>query len=172
MRFQDVDTNVLISKGLIEDYRNFKIQIRNRREKIEEGERGFKPAYKCELFKLNQEGDPLNPEHWLRREMWIAKNGAFCYYSKKEERELQYYKSEDTRYVQCQILEADATCQDFAFSLTLPACDGLEYAPGVFSATNEQDMVNFIHTIKKFQKIKERQSQKKAEKAAAAAAES
>lgn len=33
LKYQDVDTKVLISQGLIEDYRDFKIQIRNRREK-------------------------------------------------------------------------------------------------------------------------------------------
>lgn len=35
MKYQDLDTKVLVSKGLIEDYRDFKIQIRNRRENIE-----------------------------------------------------------------------------------------------------------------------------------------
>ena len=29
----------------------------------------------------------------------IAKNGAFCYYSRKEDRDLQYYKADDVRII-------------------------------------------------------------------------
>ncbi len=99
MKYQDMDTTLLVSRGLIEDYRNFKIQIRNRREKIDPQKAEFQSVFKRELWKLNQEGDVMNPDHWLKREMWLARNGAFCYYSKKEEKELQYYKSEDIKYV-------------------------------------------------------------------------
>jgi len=151
MKYQNLDTRVLISKGLIEDYRNFKIQIRNRREKIDPEKAEFQSVFKRELWKLNQEGDIMNPEHWLKREMWLAKNGAFCYFSKKEDKELQYYKSEDIKSVICAELPEGESCKPFTFTLTLKPTDGLEYAPGVFAADNEETMRTFLGCIKKFQ---------------------
>ena len=53
--------------------------------------------------------------------MWIAKNGAFCYYSKKEEREVQYYKAEDIKNVTVGRLAVakGETCKEHTFTLTL-----------------------------------------------------
>ena len=128
-----------------------KIQIRNRRAEIAEGkQREFAPVFKCELWKLNQEGDSLNEDHWLKREMWIAKNGAFCYFSKKENRELQYYTASDVRHVRTEVVQQNQSCKANAFQMTLPPTDGLEYAPGVFAATSEQDMHDFLRALKKF----------------------
>lgn len=154
LKYQDVDTKVLISQGLIADYRDFKIQIRNRREKIEDvNAREFKPVFKCDLWKLNQEGDPLNDEHWLRREMWIAKNGSLCYYSKKESRELQYFKPDDIRVVGLEKVTAKDSCKPHTFILQLPPVDGLEYAPAMFAAQTPEEEKTFLAYIKKFQKL-------------------
>jgi hypothetical protein len=144
---------LVMDADLMEDFKNFKIEVKNRREKFEKT-KGFEPAYKCELWKLNQEGDMMNAEHWLKREMWIAKNGAFCYYSKKEGRELQYYKSTDIRFVTCDTVEDAASCKPFTFTLTLPPTGGLEYAPGVFAAMTGDEKDNFLYTIRKFQRAR------------------
>lgn len=44
------------------------------------------PVIKGTLWKLNQDGDPANPLHWLRRDMWITVDGKLCYYSIKTNR--------------------------------------------------------------------------------------
>jgi len=41
------------------------------------------PVFKGTLWKLNQDGDPSNLVHWLRRDMWITVDGKLCYYSIK-----------------------------------------------------------------------------------------
>jgi hypothetical protein len=44
------------------------------------------PVFKGTLWKLNQDGDPANDLHWLRRDMWITADGKLCYYSIKANR--------------------------------------------------------------------------------------
>ena len=157
-----VDTKVLISQGLIDDYSEFKIQIRNRREKISEDtnakDSGFHAVFdrKFQLWKLNQTGDANNEGDWLMREMWIAKNGALCYHSKKEDRDLQYYKAEDMKCVTIERLGSAQSCKANSFSLTLPPVDGLEYAAGVFAAESQGELDTLLMLIGKFQKSRSR----------------
>merc|ERR1712085_193792 len=155
-----------ISRGLVEDFKNFKIQIRNRREKIDPGRSEFQAVFKRELWKLNQEGDIMNPEHWLKREMWLARNGAFCYFSQKEGKELQYYKSEDIKSVVArEIPYPSESGRLHAFSLTLQKTDdGLEYSPGVFAAEDEDSKRTFLACIKKFQSRVRAKQEAKAER--------
>lgn len=46
------------------------------------------PAHAGLVWKLNHEGDPLRSDHWLQRDMWLARDGSLCYFSKKENRGL------------------------------------------------------------------------------------
>lgn len=57
-------------------------QIHNREEDLE----SKAPVFKGTLWKLNQNGDPSNDLHWLRRDMWITADGKLCYYSIKTNR--------------------------------------------------------------------------------------
>jgi hypothetical protein len=36
------------------------------------------------------------------------------------------------------------SCKDNSFSIQLPSVDGLDYAPGIFAAEDEEDMRRFI----------------------------
>lgn len=135
------------------------IQIRNRRVKIEKSAATastYQPVFKRPLWKLNQEGDVLNPEHWLLREMWLAKNGSLCYFSKKEAKELQYYTAEDIKHVLLRELHyPNEACREFAFELKLKPPEGedsaIEFAPAVFAAESEEVRKTFLGCIKKFQ---------------------
>lgn len=49
-------------------------------------------------------------------------------------------------------LPANETCKEFAFSIQLPPCDGLEYATGIFAAMTEEQRKKFVDFIKKFQR--------------------
>ncbi|CAK9067076.1 unnamed protein product [Durusdinium trenchii] len=46
------------------------------------------PLYKGTLWKLNTDGNPQDPTHWLKRDMWVAFNGSLCYFSIKENKRL------------------------------------------------------------------------------------
>jgi len=154
LKYQNMDTKVAIDQGLIEDYREFKIQVRNRREKIDdETSREFRPVFKLELWKLSQEGDPLDEKAWLKREMWIAKNGSLCYFSKKENRSLQYFKPDDVRAVTMEKVPDNESCKKNTFILQLPAVDGLEYAPAMFASDNLDEEKTLLAYIRKFQKV-------------------
>lgn len=75
--------------------------------------------------------------------MWLAKNGAFCYFSKKENKELMYYRPEDIRNVSCRQLGSNESCRPFSFEMSLQEKDGVEYAPGIFAASDQQTMEVF-----------------------------
>ena len=66
---------------------------------------------------------------------------------------MQYYKPEDIRLVVVNTgQQSDInSCKEHTFTLTLPPCDGLEYAPGVFAALSEEEKSKFIDAVKKFQ---------------------
>jgi len=146
LEYQQLAT-LKISRGLVNDFRDFKLQVRNRRQEINAETKEFLPKYKAKLFKLNQDGDWNNREHWLEREMWIASNGSLCYHSKKEDRELQYYTKEDMSAVETEKLPDGKTCMPFAFEIRLPPKDGLEFAPGVFAAESEESREEWIKQI-------------------------
>lgn len=100
-------------------------------------------------------GDPLQDSQWTFRNMWLAKNGALCYFSKKENKELMYYRPEDIRQVSYRRLSYPSECcRPYAFELCLKPSEGVEYAPGVFAATDENVMHIILGCIEKYQKIK------------------
>jgi len=147
LEYQQLKT-MKFSQGLLNDFRDFKLLIRNRRQEINTEAKEFLPKYKAKLFKLNQDGDMTNPDHWLEREMWIASNGSLCYHSKKEDRELQYYTKHDMSAVTTAVLPTSATCLPYAFEIRLPPVDGLEFAPGVFAAESDSGRDEWIKQIK------------------------
>lgn len=135
--YNDVQT-LRFSAGLVADFRKFQLQVRNRRENVGEEEVAFQPTHQDDLYKLNQDGDPLQEDCWTLRTMWIAKNGSLCYESKKETKKLQYFTAQDMERVTFTALAADKACHKFAFQLQLPPADGLEYAPAYFAATSQE----------------------------------
>eukprot|EP00392_Amoebophrya_sp_AT5.2_P016808 g17104.t1 len=143
---------VKVSEGLLQDFRDFN---RNRREKIDRNSGQYQPVFEKELWKLNSDGDPLQDSQWTFRNMWLAKNGALCYFSKKENKELMYYRPEDIRQVSYRRLSYPSECcRPYAFELCLKPSEGVEYAPGVFAATDENVMHIILGCIEKYQKIK------------------
>jgi len=149
----DMPTVALNSKYAT-DCRRFILSVRNRRQKITENDEAFEPQFQGKLFKLKTEGDAMKPEDWFERDMWIAKNGSFVYYSPKEDRPLIYYTQADMLQATVQKLderEAKA-CKPLIFQIALPACDGIEFAPGVFAAPSKEDLANWIAKIAELKK--------------------
>jgi len=59
-----------------------------RRPRIRAEDTSSKAAFKGVLWKLNSDGKPQEPSHWLKRDMWITDNGALSYWSVKENKRL------------------------------------------------------------------------------------
>lgn len=53
-----------MSAGLVQDFRAFKIQVTNRREKIDARQLEYQPVFEKEIWKLNSEGDALKEDDW------------------------------------------------------------------------------------------------------------
>ncbi|CAD7928892.1 unnamed protein product [Amoebophrya sp. A120] len=146
--------------GIHQDFREFRMMIRNRRDKTSNKD-DFKPVYEAQLWKLNHDGDPHNPSDWLQRRMWLAKNGSLCYHSAKENKDLMYYRPEDIRYIQFRKLYDNESCRPFSFEMTPRALEGVEYSPGIFAAEEEQVQTIIMGCIERYQKIKEEKEKNK-----------
>lgn len=142
-----------LGKNYADECRKFLLKVRNRRQKVDTHAADadeFGPAHKGKLWKLKGEGDAQRPGDWFEREMWIAVNGSFVYYSPKEERSLVYYTSADILHATITELGDNDACRPFAFQILLPpSCEGLQFAPGVFSAPSEQDRARWIAEFRK-----------------------
>mmetsp|Transcript_64930 Transcript_64930/g.155094 ORF Transcript_64930/g.155094 Transcript_64930/m.155094 type:complete len:711 (+) Transcript_64930:54-2186(+) len=135
---------------LAQDLQAFVLAVRNRRMKIDaQVADQFEPVFKEILWKVKTEGDRMKEEDWFEREMWIAKNGSLVYWSKKEERELVYYTSQDL--VRCSIrpLKDTQSCKPFTFQIILPPADGVEFAPGEFAAVTKQAYDKWLEEFRK-----------------------
>mmetsp|Transcript_62375 Transcript_62375/g.118423 ORF Transcript_62375/g.118423 Transcript_62375/m.118423 type:complete len:667 (+) Transcript_62375:40-2040(+) len=137
----------------VTELRKFVITVKNRRQKVDEDHKDqFAPVFKANLWKLKAEGDRMKPEDWFEREMWVAKNGSLVYYSKKEERDLVYYTSEDLSRATYTKLKPEDSCKPYTFQVHLAQCDDdVEFAPGEFSTETEEMRDRWIAEFKKFQ---------------------
>lgn len=134
------------------DIKAFRLRIRNQRKVV--NEKQSEPAFKSTLHKVGQDGDPLNPEDWWKREMWIAMNGSLCYFSKKENRVLMYQSAEDVRDATLRVMNKDETCKEFAFEMTLPLKDGMEFEPCVFSTDTAAERDVWMEKLRELNKSK------------------
>jgi serine/threonine protein kinase len=149
----DVIVTMKLGAAMAAEIDAFKLAVKNRRLKVEDGagHEQYEPLYKNNLWKLKAEGDNKKGEDWFKREMWIAKNGSLVYYSKKDERELIYYTTADVHRAKIDILNSGDTCKPFAFRVTLPPCNSVEYQPGEFATETEALRQEWIAQFKKFQ---------------------
>eukprot|EP00930_Biecheleria_cincta_P059873 TRINITY_DN45589_c0_g1_i1.p1 TRINITY_DN45589_c0_g1~~TRINITY_DN45589_c0_g1_i1.p1 ORF type:complete len:701 (-),score=151.00 TRINITY_DN45589_c0_g1_i1:124-2226(-) len=73
------------------------------------------PMHKGTLWKLNSDGNPEEPMHWLRRDMWVACNGSLCYFSIKENKRLVLV--DGSLLAGAKITRLPKSARDFAFRL-------------------------------------------------------
>mmetsp|Transcript_32123 Transcript_32123/g.73492 ORF Transcript_32123/g.73492 Transcript_32123/m.73492 type:complete len:711 (+) Transcript_32123:47-2179(+) len=137
---------------LAQDLQAFVLAVRNRRMKIDANVADqFEPVYKEILWKVKTEGDRMKEDDWFQREMWIAKNGSLVYYSKKEERELVYYTSQDLLRCSIKPISDSESCKPFTFQISLPPADGVEFAPGEFAAESQNTYDRWLAEFRKVQ---------------------
>eukprot|EP00971_Amphidinium_carterae_P133608 2646226-Amphidinium_carterae.1 len=96
LKLESMQTMCLGSK-FFKEFSSFKLQVRNRRMKVDSNKESgaYEPTFKDKLWKVKSEGSPMIQQDWFDRDMWISKNGALVYLSKKEEKELVYFTPTD-----------------------------------------------------------------------------
>lgn len=147
----DMIVTLQLGADMANDLQAFRVNIRNRRMKVEEDKDNFQPAFRAKLWKLKGDGDRMKPEDWFERDMWIAKNGSLVYYSPKQQSELIYYTAADVaRSRVAEIAEGEA-CRSWVFQVVMPAVDGVEFAPGEFAAETEELRKKWMEELTKCQ---------------------
>jgi serine/threonine protein kinase len=138
--------------GDIHDLRKFVITVKNRRQKVEDGDNkaDFEPVFKAKLWKLKAEGDKKKADDWFEREMWTSKNGSLVYYSKKEERDLVYYTAADLFRATYQKIPDKDSAKPNCFLVCLPKSGDTEFEPGCFAAETADLQEKWINEFKRF----------------------
>merc|ERR1719263_108493 len=104
-----------------------KLSVKNRRMKVDKEAGHFEPVFKGTLWKVKASGDCMKEEDWFKREMWLAKNSSFVYWSPKDNRELIYYTSTDIMRAVCTKVPDSQSLKKNTFQVTLPPLDDLEF---------------------------------------------
>lgn len=153
---RDQDRSIMqtmhFGKSLTNGLRLFKLNVRNRRLKVDKGESdAYSPTFKGVIWKVKAEGDRMKEEDWFQREMWIARNGSLVYLSKKEERELVYYTADDIARAKFLEVDNSQSFRPWAFQVQLPPTEDIEFAAGEFAAETEEMRSAWIQEFKNFQ---------------------
>jgi len=93
------------------------------------------PLHKATIWKLNTDGDVKEQTHWLKRDMWVAANGSFCYFSLKEDKRLVYM--DQGKVGRAVITDIGMSCKGFAFELKIPSKDDKAAEVGKFACDTE-----------------------------------
>jgi serine/threonine protein kinase len=148
-RMENLST-LRLGTGLKAGLKVFKLKVKNRRRPVDgDAAAQYKPVFKAPLWKVKAEGDRMKDEDWFLREMWIAQNGSLVYWSKKEERELVYYTSEDISGASFLKVPDTESSKPFTFQVQLPPADGVEFTPGEFAATSQEDQEKWLSELAK-----------------------
>jgi len=99
-----------------------------------EDQSSIPPLHKGTLWKLNTVGDPNANEHWLKRDMWIAAIGSFCYYEDK-----RLVCMDQGKVSRAVVSEIPKSCKGFAFELKIPAKDDKPDEVGRFACDAESE---------------------------------
>mmetsp|Transcript_7026 Transcript_7026/g.15388 ORF Transcript_7026/g.15388 Transcript_7026/m.15388 type:complete len:642 (+) Transcript_7026:135-2060(+) len=146
---------MFLGSRFFQELRSLKLQVRNRRMKVDANKEGgaYEPIFKGMLWKVKTEGEPTRKEDWFDREMWLAKNGALVYLSKKEEKELVYFTPSDIARAKVTIVSDGTSCMPWSFQVAVPAtAEGIEFAPGIFAAESLDMRTAWIDAFKKLAK--------------------
>merc|ERR1712228_635668 len=105
----------------VQDLRRFKLAVRNRRQKLAAPEAAgeAEAAFQGRLWKVKSEGDRMQLEDWVGRDMCLSADGSLIYWSKKEEQLLLYYTSEDVSRAELARISHTDSALPWAFSVQL-----------------------------------------------------
>eukprot|EP00812_Abedinium_dasypus_P008460 NODE_221_length_1784_cov_410.751880.p1 GENE.NODE_221_length_1784_cov_410.751880~~NODE_221_length_1784_cov_410.751880.p1 ORF type:complete len:544 (-),score=141.32 NODE_221_length_1784_cov_410.751880:135-1766(-) len=135
--------------GAMGELKSFRLNVKNRRAKVTDPA-CLLPVLKGKLWKLKTEGNPLKPEEWYLREMWLANNGSLAYWSVSAETELIYYTGADVARATVLKVAREESCFEWTFQVRLCAVDGIEFEPGEFAAESKDMLEAWIEEFAKF----------------------
>lgn len=109
-----------------------------------------KPLYQGTIWKLNNGGNPQDSSHWQKRDAWIARTGALCYYSIKDSKRLVLLSA--SKLAEAEIKRCDGGSQKIAFEVRTPT-DTDDEADVVFTfgCRSEEELEQWIRMIKEVQ---------------------
>mmetsp|Transcript_36456 Transcript_36456/g.83754 ORF Transcript_36456/g.83754 Transcript_36456/m.83754 type:complete len:657 (-) Transcript_36456:226-2196(-) len=154
LKLESMQTMCLGSK-FFKEFSSFKLQVRNRRMKVDSNKESgaYEPTFKDKLWKVKSEGSPMIQQDWFDRDMWISKNGALVYLSKKEEKELVYFTPTDIAQAKVTEIPEAESCRKWSFQVVVPPTpEGLEFAPGLFAAESMEKRKAWMDAFKQFAK--------------------
>lgn len=142
-----------LGANMVQDLRRFKLAVKNRRQKL--AAEGTEPhqneaAFQGKLWKVKSEGDRGQLEDWVVRDMRLSADGSLIYWSKKEERELMYYTSEDVSRAELACISHTESALPWAFAVQLPPVDGVQFVPGEFAAESEAARETWMRQFARF----------------------
>lgn len=107
-------------------------QLRNRRLTIlQEEEAANAPVFKTMLWRVRRGGDPHVEEDWIWREMWIAKNGNFCFVRKATSENQVYLTRDDLETATIEpVNDSETSVKKHAFRVHVPGFESAIFAAG------------------------------------------
>merc|ERR1712196_638748 len=137
---------------MVQDLRRFKLEVRNRRQKLATSDAAgeAEAAFQGRLWKVKSEGDRMQLEDWVGRDMCLSADGSLIYWSKKEDRQLMYYTSEDVHRAELARISHAESALPWAFSVQLPPVDGVLFVPGEFAAESEAMREKWMQQFERF----------------------
>lgn len=105
------------------------------------------PLFQGTLWKLNSNGDPQDPSHWLKRDMWIAANGSLAYFSLKDGKRLVLF--DGSKLGGAIVEQFTDTAKPYAFKVrTKSEKDDLQYDETAFACDSEQEYVEWTSRLR------------------------
>lgn len=125
--------------------------VRIQRDRPED-ESTVQPLYKGTLWKLNTTGNKTDPNHWIKRDMWIAHNHSLCYYSKKEDKKLVLI--DGPKLTTSTLKKTSGCAKDFAFEIRT-ASDEDTNATNIIglAAESEQELKDWLDKLGKVKQL-------------------
>jgi hypothetical protein len=138
------------------DLRRYRLKVRNRRKALDEktiSADGYKPRFKGFLWKLKTDGDADVEGDWVKREMWLSKNGSLVYLSAREERELVYYTATDVAHAtSTAVSDTCSACPpgSWRFRVRLAPLGDMDLQPGEFAAESKERREAWLKEFERF----------------------
>eukprot|EP00746_Dinoflagellata_sp_MGD_P047772 gnl/MRDRNA2_/MRDRNA2_218012_c0_seq1.p1 gnl/MRDRNA2_/MRDRNA2_218012_c0~~gnl/MRDRNA2_/MRDRNA2_218012_c0_seq1.p1 ORF type:complete len:655 (-),score=126.24 gnl/MRDRNA2_/MRDRNA2_218012_c0_seq1:19-1983(-) len=127
--------------------KELRLTVRNARKHYDQDAQEYQKKFSGNLWKLVTDGSPTEEKGWRLREMWLAENGSFCYYSEKQKTQLAYHTAEDLKSAKICRFRSES-CKPWAFEIRLPPKNGIEYEPGIFAAPSQRECNDWVQKLK------------------------
>mmetsp|Transcript_5428 Transcript_5428/g.13455 ORF Transcript_5428/g.13455 Transcript_5428/m.13455 type:complete len:1010 (+) Transcript_5428:125-3154(+) len=110
------------------------------------------PVFKRKVWKLRADGDRMSHEDWFEFDMWLAKDGSFCYWSNKEEKELIQYTANAVANAMLKKITNEKSAKPWSFQVQIPGRHGVGFEPGEYAAETSSERDLWMQEFRRRQK--------------------